>query len=56
MYLEISKTLKTMVTEQQIDLIELSDCALFLSQEFPMGKQTPKTIVRNAEIDLFFSP
>lgn len=56
MYLEISNTLKTMVTEQRIDLVELSACALCLSQELPMGKHTLETILRNSEIKLVCQP
>lgn len=56
MYLEISNTLKAMVTEQRIDLVELSACALCLSQKLPMQKQTLETIVRNSEIKLVFQP
>ena len=56
MYLQISNTLKTMVTEQRIDLVELSACALCLSQELPMEEHTLKTILRNAEINLVFQP
>ena len=56
MYLEISNTLKTMVTEQRIDLVELSACALYLSQELPMQKHTLEAIVRNSEFKLVFQP
>ena len=52
MYSKISNTLETMVTEQRIDLVELSACALCLSQELPMGDHTLETIVKNSEIKL----
>lgn len=56
MYSKISNTLETMVTEQRIDLVELSACALCLSQELPMEKYTLETILKNAEINLVFQP
>ena len=48
MYSKISNTLETMVTEQRIDLVELSAWALCLSQELPMEKYTLETILKNA--------